>query len=180
NRAGLGRKFGECQVVGRTKLLLPLGRAKDAPAFGCDPVNAGDVGRGKDAVDLEQLGEALRPCRVGDDALARAVLLQLDPGKHFAANGFVANPIDEAAELRGFDDVRKAKKEGADAFDVHAESIDVAYCYFLSGVPSFYLSFPKGICVLLESPKLHLESDGLFDFRCEKCELVSSLSSAVI
>ncbi len=107
--------------MGRPKLLLPLGGAKDAPSLRRDPVDASDIRRGVDAVDLQQIGIAFGPGGVGDDAQPAVVLLEFDHGEHLAAEGFVADPEDKPAELLGFDHVRKREEEGADAFDVHGE-----------------------------------------------------------
>lgn len=105
------------------ELLLPLGGAEDVPSLDRDPVDAGYVGRGEDAFDFEELGVALGTGGVGEDAGADVVAFQPGPGEHLAADGFVAHPEDETAELLGFDDVRESEEIGADAFDVHPVSI---------------------------------------------------------
>jgi hypothetical protein len=117
--AGLWREFCEGEVVGGSELLLPVGWAEDAPALDGYPEDASDVGGGEDAFGFEELVEALGAGGVGDDAGRRAVLLEPDPGEHLAADGFVADPEDESAELLSFDGVGEGEKEGADAFDVH-------------------------------------------------------------
>ncbi len=60
---------------------------------------------------------------VGDDASAAVVLFEPHPGEHLAADGFVADPEDESAELLGLDDVGEREEISTDAFDVHARSI---------------------------------------------------------
>jgi len=76
-------------------------------------MDAGDVGRGEEAVDFQQLGVAFEADGVGDDAVAAAVVLEFDPGKHLAADGFVTNPVDEAAELDRLDVSRKVRRRSA-------------------------------------------------------------------
>ncbi len=137
NGAGLGRQLGERQIVGAAQLLLPLRGAKYSPAIGGDPLDAGEIRRGEEAVDLEQLGVALRPCRVGDHLWLTVGLFQPDPGEHLAADGFVADPEDKPAKLSTLDNMGQVEQKGANAFGVHGESIDAAYRSFLSGVASF-------------------------------------------
>ena len=59
---------------------------------------------------------------------ALAVAVEIDEGKHFAADGLVTYPEDEVvAPLHGLDDVREGEEIGSDAFGVDF--------LFLSGVP---------------------------------------------
>jgi hypothetical protein len=113
-----GRELVEGQVVCGQEFLLPFGGAEDVPSLDGHPEDAGDIGRRKDAVDLDEFGIALRPCGEGDDARAAVVLFETHPGEHLSADGFVAHPEDEAAELHGFEHVRKGEEIGASAFDV--------------------------------------------------------------
>jgi hypothetical protein len=104
--------------VGGAELLFPFGGAEDVPALDGYPEDAGDVGSGEDAVDLDEFGVAFGAGGEGDDAGAALVLFEAHPGEHFAADRFVAYPEDEAAELHGFEYVRKGEEIGASAFDV--------------------------------------------------------------
>jgi hypothetical protein len=122
--ASLWGQLAESDFVRCTKLLLPLGGAEDVPSLDGYPVDARYVRCGEDALDFEEFGEALGAGGVGDDAGMVVRLFQLDPGEHLAANGFVANPEDQATELLSFDGVGKGEEEGANALDVHEESIE--------------------------------------------------------
>jgi Protein of unknown function (DUF3738) len=111
-------EFRERDGVGGAELGLPLGVGEDLPVFGSDPVDAGHVGRGVEALEFEEFGVALGAGRVGDDA--GAVCVEVDEGEHLSADGFVADPEDEVgAPLHGFDSVRKLEEEGAEALGVH-------------------------------------------------------------
>jgi hypothetical protein len=92
--------------------------------FDSDPEDARDVGGGKDAPVFEEFGVALGTDEVGDDAGGSALLFEPDHGEHLAADGLVANPEDEAAPLFGLDDVGEGEEISAEAFDVHARSIE--------------------------------------------------------
>jgi len=125
------REPGEGELMGEAELLLPLGGAKDAPAFDRDPEDAGHVGCGEDAFGFEEFGVALGPGGVGDDGLGFGVvgcLVEVDEGEHFAADGLVADPEDEVGSpLHGFDGVGKGEEKGADSFDIHAGSIATSW-----------------------------------------------------
>lgn len=95
--------------MGGAKLLLPFGGAEDVPALDGYPEDAGDVGCGEDAVDLDEFRIAFGASGEGDDASAALVLFETHPSEHFAADGFVAYPEDEAAKLHGFEYVRKGE-----------------------------------------------------------------------
>jgi len=92
--------------------------------FDGDPEDAGDIRGGKDAFGFEEFGVALGACEVGDDAGGAALVFQLHHGEHLAADGLVADPEDEAAELFGLDDVGEAEEIGLEALNVHARSIE--------------------------------------------------------
>ncbi len=92
--------------------------------FDGDPEDACDVGGGKDAFGFEEFGVALGAGEVGDDAGGAALVFELHHGEHLAADGFVADPEDEAAELLGLDDVGEAEEIGLEALDVHGRSIE--------------------------------------------------------
>ena len=124
--AGAGWEFGEDVGVGGAEFRLPLGVAEDLPVLGGDPVGAGEVGCWVEAFEFEEVGEAGRAGGVGDDgaALADGVFVEAEDGEHFAADGFVADPEDEAGTpLEGFGDVREGEEEGAEAVGVHGGSI---------------------------------------------------------
>jgi hypothetical protein len=115
-------EFGEGEGVGGAEFGLPGGVAVGRPALGGDPVDAGHVGRGLEAVELQQLVVALRAGGVADDALG--VLVEVEQSEHLAAEGLVAYPEDEVlTPLFGFYDVRQREEVGASAFGVHGGSI---------------------------------------------------------
>jgi hypothetical protein len=116
--ADAGWELVEGELVRGAEFLFPLGGAEDVPSLDGYPEDAGDVGSGEDAVDLDEFGVTLGPGGEGDDAGAALVLFEAHPGEHLSADGFVAYPEDEAAELHGFEDVRKGQEIGASAFDV--------------------------------------------------------------
>ena len=104
--------------MGGAKFLLPLGGAEDVPALYSYPEDAGDVRGGEDAVDLEEVAVALGAGDVGDDAGTAFVLFESHPGEHLAADGLVAYPEDQTAELYCLHGVREGVEIGADAFGV--------------------------------------------------------------
>ena len=113
-------KLGEDEGVGSGEFGLPFGRTEDIPAGCGDPVGPCEVGRGRDAFDLEEFGVVLGAGCVGDDS-APAVFVKVDEGEHFAANGFVSGPEDEVGSpLHGLGYMRESEEEGADAFGVHS------------------------------------------------------------
>jgi hypothetical protein len=118
---GAGWELGEGELVGGAELGLPLGWAEDGPVAGGDPVDAGHVGCGVEAVEFDELGETLGAGGVGEDAVGEAGAgIEVDQGEHLAADGFVADPVDEVvAPLAGLDDVRELEEKGAEAFGVH-------------------------------------------------------------
>jgi hypothetical protein len=119
------REFVEGEGVGGTEFLLPLGGAEDVPALYGYPEDAGYVRGGEDTVDLEEIVVAFGAGHVGDNARAAFVLFEPHPGEHLAADGFVAYPEDEAAELYRLHGMREGEEIGADAFDVDAISLRV-------------------------------------------------------
>jgi hypothetical protein len=66
---GAGWEPGEGELVGGAELGLPVGWAEDGPVAGGDPVDAGRVGCGVEAVEFDELGEALGAGGVGEDAV---------------------------------------------------------------------------------------------------------------
>ena len=113
--------------MGGAKFLFPLGGAEDVPALYGYPEDPGDVGCGEDAVDLKEIVVALGACDVGDNARAAFVLFKSHPGEHLSADGFVAYPEDEAAELYRLHGVREGEEIGADAFGVQCRSFPRGY-----------------------------------------------------
>ena len=112
-------EFVEGEGVGGAEFGLPLGGAEDVPSLDGYPEEAGDVGGGEDAIGFEEFVEAFGTGGVGEDARFVVRLFELDPGEHFAADGFVADPEDEAAELLGLEDVWEGVEIGANLVDVH-------------------------------------------------------------
>jgi hypothetical protein len=133
------REFGEGEGVSGAEFLLPFTGAEDVPVFDGDPEDARDVGGGKDAVGFEEFGVALGAGEVGDDAGA-AVLFELHHGEHLAADGLIADPEDQSAELLGLDDVGEAEEIGLEALNVHARSIRRLQAALLRGLgfPCFW------------------------------------------
>jgi hypothetical protein len=129
--AGARRQFVEGEGVGGAELLLPFGGTEDVPVLDGDPEDAGDIRSGEDAVDFKEFVVALWASDVGDDAGLVAGLFEPDPGKHLAADVFVAYPEDEAAELYSLHDMREGKEIGADAFGVHAAGCSPGYGEYL-------------------------------------------------
>jgi hypothetical protein len=114
------RQFREDDGVCVAELGLPLGGSKGGPVFGGDPVGAGEVRCGLQALDFDELGEALGTGGEGDDTVRAG--REVHEGEHLATDGFVADPEDEVvAPLEGFGDVREREQEGAGSLGVHAE-----------------------------------------------------------
>ena len=122
------RQLGEGEGVGGAEFALPASRGEDVPAEGGDPVRAGEIRCGNEAVELEEFGEAGGAGGVGEQRVGLAAsggfrvrgLVEVEEGEHFAADGLVADPKDEVgAPLHGFGDVGEGKEKGAEALGVH-------------------------------------------------------------
>ncbi len=113
--------FGQFFVdegVGAAEFVLETAGAEDAPVHDGDPVGAGHVGGGDDALGFEQLGVAFGAGVEPEDS--SACVVEVDEGEHFAADGFVADPEDEVvAPVHAFGCVGEGEAEGADLFVVH-------------------------------------------------------------
>ena len=135
------RQLGEGEGVGGAEFELPASRGEDVPAEGGDPVRAGEIRCGNEAVELEEFGEAGGAGGVGEQRVGLPTpackarrgprlaasggfrvrgLVEVEEGEHFAADGLVADPKDEVgAPLHGFGDVGEGKEKGAEALGVH-------------------------------------------------------------
>jgi hypothetical protein len=102
------------------ELSLPLGKAEAVPVVGGYPVGSCQVGCGLEVFELDEFGEVVGTGGEGDDAVrARG---EVDYGKHFAADGFVADPEEQViAPLQGFGDVGEREEKGAGSLGIHAE-----------------------------------------------------------
>ena len=117
--AGFSGEFGDRELVGVAEVLFPLRVAEGVPAAGGDPVDAGHVGGGDEAVLLQEFVEEIRPGSEGDEGAA--VPIEVEEREHLAADGLVSDPEDKVvAPLLGFDDVREMEEEGAGSLGVHA------------------------------------------------------------
>ena len=128
---GARGELGVDDGVGVAKLLAPLGVAEGLPVLGGDPVVAGGVGSGVEAVSFEEFGVALGAGGEGeeaDDVIGGSGVVQVDEGEHLSADGFVADPEDDVvAPLSGFDGVGEGEEEGAEAFGIHG--VKVTRCW---------------------------------------------------
>jgi hypothetical protein len=115
--AGFWREFVEGDDVGCVQLSLPLRETEDVPALDGDPVDAGHVRCGDDALNFEEFEVAFGACGVGDHRFSVAV--EVDESEHLSADGLVSDPEDEVvAPLHGLDCMREGKDVGADTFGV--------------------------------------------------------------
>lgn len=106
-------------------MRLPIGGSEGVPAFGCDPVDAGHVGCGDEAFDLEEVGVEIGTGGEGDDGAS--VSIEVDEREHLSADGLVSYPKDEVGTpLHGLDDMGEGQEKSAEAFGVHAGECSAA------------------------------------------------------
>ncbi len=114
-----GGSLAKGDLVGMVKVRFPFGGAEDVPALGRHPVDAGHVGGGDDAIDLEQIGVEFGTGGERDDGATVAV--EVYEGEHLSADGLVSDPKEQiGTPLHGFDNVGEGQDESAEAFGVHA------------------------------------------------------------
>lgn len=118
--------FGESgfdEGAGIAEEGFELGCGEGVPLLDGDPVGAGEIWSGEDAFDFQKLGEALGAGGEGEDGAG--FVMEVGDGEHFASDGLVADPEDEAfAPLHGFFDVGQGEEPGAEEFGVHDEVKD--------------------------------------------------------
>ena len=126
NATRLRGQFFEGEGVRATEMIVPFPGGEDGPPGHGDPMDAGEVGSGDAALELEQIGEGCRTGEEGEHGLmGSGIRVESDEGEHLAADGLVAGPEDKiVAPLHRFDDVRKGEKQGANTLDVHPESLE--------------------------------------------------------
>ena len=120
----LGQLFVD-ERIGLAQLVLKLALPQHIPALDSHPESLGHIRRGDYAFDLQQLWIALGA--TVEPHYARTFAVQMDQGKHLAADRLVAYPKNEVmAPVHAFRCVRQAEAKLADAFVVHdqiAESL---------------------------------------------------------
>ena len=116
------RQFFVDEGVGEAQFVLDLARTERAPALKGDPMGFGKVGRGDDAVALDQLmktlGAAMEPKHAGSGSV------DVGHGEHLAAEVAIAGPVDEMmAPVQRFSDMGKGEADLADALVIHDRQV---------------------------------------------------------
>jgi hypothetical protein len=133
NVFGLLRQLLVGHLAGVAKKLLEFPARKSVPTLYCNPVETCKIRGGRNAVILQQLVETLRTGEKRD--YGASIVVEIHEGKHLAADGLVADPVDKVvAPLPGFFDKGKFAEKFPGSFNVHGED----YALFLSETNSAF------------------------------------------